>query len=76
MSRRVHLALFTSEERLFGALRACREKGLTVLDVRSPYPLHGVDDLAGVRRTRLPAACLVGGVVGLALALWFQYWTS
>jgi hypothetical protein len=76
MSRRVHLAHFTSEEKLLAALHACRDRGLTVLDVRSPYPIHGIDELAGVPRSRLPAACLIGGLTGLALALWFQYWTS
>ncbi len=76
MSRRVHLALFTSEAKLLAALHSCRDKGLTILDVRSPYPIHGVDELAGIPRSRLPNACLIGGVVGLSLALWFQYWTS
>jgi len=75
-SRRVHLALFTSEAKLLTALHACRDEGLTILDVRSPYPIHGVDELAGVPRSRLPNACLAGGLVGLSLALWFQYWTS
>ena len=76
MSRRVHLAVFTSERSLIGALRRCRDKGLEVLDVRSPYPIHGLEDLAGIPRTRLPAVCLAGGVIGLGIALWFQYWTS
>ncbi len=76
MSRRIHVALYTSEEKLLGALRASRKAGLTVLDVMSPYPIHGVDDLVGIPRSRLPAACLAGGLLGLGLALWFQYWTS
>jgi len=76
MSRRVHLAHFTSEAKLLGALRACREAGVEILDVRSPYPIHGVDELAGIPPSRLPTACLVGGLTGLSLALWFQYWTS
>jgi len=76
MSRRVHLALFSSEEKLMAALTACRARGLSVLDVHSPYPLHGVDELIGVRRTRLPVICFAGGAAGLALALWFQYWSS
>jgi ActD protein len=76
MSRRVSLALYTSEEKLLGALHECRDHDLEVLDVYSPYPIHGIDDLMGIRRSRLPAACLIGGIVGLGLALWFQYWTS
>lgn len=76
MSRSVVLAAFESEETLLAGLRSCRENGLDVLDVRTPYPVHGIDELAGVPPSRLPAVCLTGGIVGLALALWFQYWTS
>jgi hypothetical protein len=76
MSRRIHLAHYTSEAKLMNALHACRDAGVTVLDVRSPYPIHGVDELVGIPRSRLPAACLAGGLIGLVLALWFQYWTS
>ena len=75
-SRRLHLAVFTSEDALFDALHACRDRHLTVVDVRSPYPIHGVDELAGIPRSRLPGVCLAGGVAGLVLALWFQYWSS
>jgi hypothetical protein len=46
------------------------------VDVFSPYPLHGIDEVAGIRRTRIAAVCLAGGVAGLALGLWLQYWTS
>lgn len=76
MSRRLHLAVFTSEDKLFSAVRACRESGIEILDVRSPYPLHGIDELAGIPPSRLPGICLTGGVVGLGVALWFQYWSS
>ena len=76
MSRRIHLALYSSEAKLLDALSACRAKHLTVIDVLSPYPIHGVDELIGIKRSRLPAACLIGGLIGLGLAMWFQYWSS
>ena len=76
MSRRVHLAVFASESRLLAAVKECRRLGLEIRDVRSPYPIHGLDELAGVRPSRLPVACFIGGVTGLALAMWFQYWSS
>ncbi len=76
MSRRVMIATFTREDALVGALKGCDDNGLDVLDVRSPYPLHGIDELAGIGPSRLPAACLIGGIIGLSIALWFQQWSS
>jgi hypothetical protein len=47
-----------------------------VVDAWSPYPVHGIDDLLGIRPTRLPYVTLVFSVIGVAVALWLQYWTS
>jgi hypothetical protein len=44
--------------------------------VVSPYPIHGLDELLGLRRTRLPWATLTGAVVGLSFGVWLQYWAS
>ena len=41
-----------------------RSLGLEIVDVRSPYPIHGVDEVAGIRRSRIAAATLVAGLFG------------
>lgn len=76
MRRTLHVAVFTSEARVRAALHECVDHGLDIVDLRSPYPLHGVDDLLGIRRSRLPIACFVGGAIGFVLSLWFQYWSG
>lgn len=75
-SRRIDVGVFADEARFLGAARACRELGLEIVDARSPHPVHGLDDIAGFRRTRLPAATLAFGALGFALATWFQVWSS
>lgn len=72
----IHLGVFDDEARLMNAVRESRGLGLEILDVRSPYPIHGLDDIAGIPRSRLPIACFIGGAVGLGLSLWFQYWAN
>lgn len=72
----VHIAWFDDEHLVLDALRICRERGLEVRDVISPFPIHGLDDALGLRRTRLPWLTLAGGASGLALGLWLQYWSS
>jgi hypothetical protein len=76
MSRRIILASFAHEAELLGAVRAVRERGWDIVDVYAPYAVHGLDELLGWPRSRLPAACLLGGVVGAGLAGWFQFWTT
>ena len=76
MTQRVEAAVFTSEEALVAAAKECRARGIEIVDVHSPHPIHGIDDVVGIRRSRISAVCLAGGVAGLSLALWLQYWTS
>ncbi|MBJ02914.1 MAG: iron ABC transporter [Planctomycetes bacterium] len=76
MSCRLRFGAFADERDLLDAARECHDKGMSVRDVYSPYPVHGLDPLLGIKRTRLPFVTLVAGAIGLALAFWSQYWTS
>ena len=70
------LARFAKEEDLLEAVRAVQKRGWEVVDVFTPYPIHGLEELLGWRRSWLPAACLLGGAAGAGSALWFQFWAS
>jgi hypothetical protein len=76
VNRRTILATFAHEEDLLAAVRVSRQRDCVIADVYSPYALHGLEEMAGWPRTRLPVACLVCGAAGAALALWFQFWTT
>ena len=70
------LATFAREEDLLGAVQAVQKAEGQILDVYAPYAVHGLDTALGWRRSRLPVACFLGGLVGVLLALWFQFWTT
>jgi hypothetical protein len=76
MNSRIILGSFATEAQLFAAVRAVQERKWRIVDVYAPYPLHGMEELLGWRRSRLPAACLFSGLVGVGFALWFQFWTT
>jgi len=76
MSRRIILASFAQEEDLLGAVQAVQKRGWDIIDVYTPYAVHGLDPLLGWPRSRLAVACFLGGVTGVTLALWFQFWTT
>jgi hypothetical protein len=69
-------ALFDSEADLVRAAETAQHEGWRIIDVYSPYPLHATARLLGLARSRLPRAAFVIGAVGVALALWFQFWVS
>ena len=76
MTRRIDVGVFAAEDSFLDAARACRAHDLEIVDALTPHPVHGLDDIAGIRRSRLPAATLVAGIVGFSLGTWLQIWTS
>lgn len=76
MSRRAIVASFATEEDILGVTRAAHADGLKVLDVYTPYAVHGLDTAMGMRRSRLAWVCFAAGMIGAILKLWFEFWTA
>ncbi len=76
MNRRLLVAAFEREEDILGATRACRNEGIKIVDVWTPYPVHGLDEIMGLARSRLPLVTLILAIIGGGLKIWFEYWTT
>jgi hypothetical protein len=70
------LAIFDCEEKLLKAAFKARDKNIEMYDVYTPFPVHGLDDAMGIKRSFLPYVTFVAGAAGLLLAISFQIWTS
>lgn len=70
------LGLFKDEDKLLHATNHARKKGWKIHDVYTPFPVHGIEQALGLKRSRLPIVCFLGGAVGCAFAFWLQIWTS
>ena len=58
------IAAFADPEALTLAARTMRDKGYGRMDAFSPYEVHGLADILGMRKTRLPWVVLIGAVAG------------
>jgi mono/diheme cytochrome c family protein len=70
------LAEFDTPGALIDAARKVREAGYTEFDCYSPFPVHGIDEAIGIKRTILPALVFGGGFTGLLLGILLQWWTN
>ncbi len=75
MKRCVLVGSFAAEQDVLGAVRAARDYGLRIVDVYTPYAVHGLDRALGLRPSRLPWACFAFGLFGAVAKLAFQFWT-
>ena len=70
------LGLFDSADALMKAIPAVRARSLGRLEAYTPYPIHGMDDALGLRRSPLGGMVLVMGILGALTALGFEYWIA
>jgi hypothetical protein len=68
MTKRIY-GIYDDEEILMHAIPALKEKGVVCKDVQSPFPVHGLEPLIGVPRTRISIAAFLYGITGTSLAL-------
>ena len=66
------LGAFDDEDVLMAAVKKIRSSGVNIHEVFSPYPVHGLDEALGYKRTRLPIAAFMFGFLGTILALTMQ----
>lgn len=68
------VGIFDDEDVLVHAVEKIRGKGVKIKEVYSPFPVHGLDDALGYKRSRLPIAAFLFGMTGTSLALFTQVW--
>ncbi|UII24145.1 DUF3341 domain-containing protein [Fulvivirga ligni] len=68
------LGVYDDEDVLLSAVRKVRGSGVKIHEVYSPFPVHGLDDELGYKRTRLPIVAFMFGMLGTSLALTMQFW--
>lgn len=66
------LGIFDDEDILLSAVKTVRESGVKIDEVYSPFPVHGLDDALGYRRSRLTIVSFLFGLLGTSLALTMQ----
>jgi hypothetical protein len=68
MADKIIYAMYDDDDKLLDGARMLVSKGVHVNEVFSPMPIHGLDDVIGVRHTRLGIASFLYGLTGLMLA--------
>ncbi len=70
------MAEFDDVTTLCNAADKVRDAGYTKWDCHTPFPVHGLDDLMGIRFTKLPWVVLIMGLTGCSLAVLMQWWMN
>ncbi len=71
-----YLAEFDTPDEVLAATHKTREAGYVRIDAYTPYPVHGLAEAVGKRRSRLRFIVLGGGVTGFVAGFLMQYYTA
>ena len=66
--------IYNDEHDLLNAVRSAKDKGMEILDVYSPFPVHGLDPILGLKESRLHIAGFFFGLVGTMTAFLGMTW--
>lgn len=73
-SKKVLFGLYDDEQDLMSAVRKANEKHLEIMDVYSPFPVHGLDPILGLKESRLHIVGFIFGALGTLTAFGFMTW--
>ena len=68
MSEKVIYVMFDCDGILKDGAKMLVSKGVKISDTFSPFPIHGIDPIIGVKNTRLGIMSFLYGLTGLTLA--------
>ncbi len=68
MADKVIYAMYDDDDVLKDGAKSLVSKGVKVSEVFSPFPIHGIDPIIGVKNTRLGIMAFIYGLTGLTLA--------
>lgn len=68
------IGVFDDEDVLVDAVTTARSEGIRIHDCYTPFPVHGLGHALGYKRSKLPIAAFLFGVLGLGLALLMQFY--
>lgn len=76
MTKKYLVGIFEDEHSMVHAAKELKKSNVLIHDIYTPYPVHGLDGILDITRSRLPYVTGIAGGIGLTIALSFQYWVS
>ena len=61
--------LYDDDDVLLSSAKELIKKGVYISDVFSPFPIHGLDPIIGIKESRLGYVAFIYGLLGLTLSL-------
>jgi len=68
--------IWSDDQKILIAANKMRLAGYTKFDAITPFPVHGMEEAVGIKRSMIPWVTFFAGILGCASGLYLQYWIS
>lgn len=68
------LALFDNVPDVYQAAKSVRKAGYQDWDVLTPFPIHGMDQAMGLKRSKVPVFTFIGGFIGFWAGMFIAWY--
>ena len=74
VNKNVIFGLYDDEKDLLSAIKTAKSQHLEIMDVFTPFPVHGLDPILGLKESRLHIVGFIFGLIGTITAFGFMTW--
>lgn len=68
------LGIFDDPDDMMRGIDHLKENGVSIYDVFTPMPIHGIENKLGIKESRLPIAAFIFGCTGCTVAFCMLYY--
>lgn len=70
------VGVYDDDQKLLHAVEEVQKRGIRIADVFTPFPVHGLDPLLGLKESRIPTGGFWFGFLGTLSALTMMVWMN
>ncbi|MAW21157.1 MAG: hypothetical protein CMD16_02030 [Flavobacteriales bacterium] len=74
MKMKIIHAIFDDEQDVLSVVKDLRDREIEVNEVYSPFPIHGLDPVLGLKETRMAITAFIYGCIGLTFGALLIYY--
>ena len=72
MAEKTLHAIYDDDDKLLDAVRKIKAAKYDIEEIYTPFPVHGLDKVMGLKETRLAITSFIYGCIGFCYAIWMM----
>ena len=72
MAEKILHAVYDDDDKLLDAVKKIKAANYEIEEVYTPFPVHGLDKVLGLKDTRLAITAFIYGCIGFCFAIWMM----